>query len=187
MFSETVQDKYASNWPPAEDALAQEFVNFFDLGAIATLRDIEALCKTLEIEFVKASLPDSLRGYNCRYAGKSKIFVSNQHSFAGAEEHTALHELRELLEYEFKAAERPTTISKDIEELAEDFAVAVRVQALHRDVPKWFEGAATIERKWPRRLAYVALFVFTCLLIATITIGPQLEEFAEKQNRDKYQ
>lgn len=178
-FSQIVRNKHATGWPPTEDTLAEEFVKYVDFTTTRHLSP-EALCHSLGIEFLRTNLPETLRGHNCRYGGKSRIFVTQKESFVGAAEHTVIHELRELLEYEFKAAGWPTTNPDAMEELAEDFAVAVRVRRIQNEVPSWFDNVATIERKWPRRFAYVGLVVLTYLLLMGVTLLPYLEDLAEK-------
>lgn len=181
-FSQIVWDKHAANWPPAEDTLAEEFVNYISVSTTPDLSNLEALCNSLGIEFSRTKLPPTLRGHNCMYNGKSKIFISHEQSFPGSAQHTALHELRELLEYEFKASGRPTMTIDTQEQRADEFAIAVRVHRFQSQMPGWLDSAATIERQWPRWLAYGGLFLLMFIVIMGTTLLPHFEDTFEKHN-----
>ncbi len=157
--------KHASNWPPQEETLADEFISYFKLEPIVFLGALQKLCDSLGINVRVMVLPESLRGHNYRFDGKREIYISERQILRGTEEHTALHELRELLEYEF------------------NFAVAVRVFAFGKEIPSLLEHAAGIEQKWPRRASYVLLFVVAVGYVMALTLLPHVEDIADGKRK----
>ena len=101
---------------------------------------------------------------------------------------TLLHELREILENEFRtigyAIAEPDLC--DMEERAESFATHVQVNAAHQALPVLWENASTIERKWVRIGAYALIFsgalayTLSCISIAQIE-----NNFAALRSKDK--
>lgn len=146
------------------------------------MRDgLRELCAQLGITLSFSSLPPELRGFNCVYDNKTEIVISEQQSFPGAEEHTLLHELREVLERIFVGLDYPTADNgQELEKKAEDFARLARMAAINKSLPTFFEGADQIDRKWARVAAFVLigggalLYLFSCAML------PHLEDAAER-------
>lgn len=180
-FCITVVEKHGSSWPISEELLASEFTDFFKLTGITHLWELRQLCSQLEIEFREAPLPDCLRGYNISYSGKRILLVSDELAPWGGVEHTILHELRELIEYELAALGKVTFQSSNGEELAEEFAV--RTCVLGKEAPEWFDGVSKIERTWPRRFGYLLAILMVVGYAAGILLFPKIEEWHEQQKR----
>jgi len=181
VFCQALCEKHARQWPPSEDALALEFVEFFNLEPFIFFAKLQDLCKDLGIALTVAALPDCLRGVNYRFKDKREILVSSTQSIAGLQEHTALHELREHVEYEFKKMKMPVCKPDDREKRAEDFAVAVRVAAFGSKIPAILDKVSTIESKWPRRASYVGIGLLSVAYVLAVTLTPRLEEMLEIQ------
>ncbi len=177
-FCKHVIAKQASNWPPSEETLAQEFVDYFKLEAVVPLCEIQELCEKSGIVFRVAHLPKTLHGFNHRFRDKREILISESHVLT--REHTALHELREMLEYDFCDLKKPICMESDKEERADQFAFSVRMCALSREVPKVLELIGTIESTWRRRAMYVLTFVMGVAYLLSLALIPHLEELAEK-------
>jgi hypothetical protein len=132
-FCKTVIAHYSGKWPPNEDAIAHEFVSIFGIDGFLRMDDLERFCQKLGIEVSTRELPKPLRGHNCLYDGKSEIVVGTVAGPAaglGPREHTLLHELRELIEYEFRKLDRPVAATaSDLESRAETFASLARAVA----------------------------------------------------------
>lgn len=180
-FCQSVRIKCGSDWPPAEDIIAGEFVTYFQLEEMVFGAGVQKLCESLQISVRVAALPESLRGHNYRFREKREILISENHKFRDTEAHTTLHELRELLEYEFRDLGTAICTLDDKEERAEKFAVAVRMFAFERELPIWFDHASSIERKWPRRAAYLLLAVFALTYTMGVTLLPHWEDIADGQ------
>lgn len=180
-FCQTVIDKHSANWPITEDILAQELVGFFGLQSIAHFEDVQKLCLRLGIEASRVPLPQPLRGYNFRYGESRKVFVSEHQSFIGADQHTALHELREHLEYEFQALGYPTLNGNDSEEQAEHFAMQVRMNVFQKQLPVLFKDASQIESKWPRRATYMFTAILSFFYLLGLVLLPTFEDLADRK------
>src|SRR5690242_17717980 len=151
--------------------LAEEFVSSFNLVP-STRDDLQRLCAQLGISLSFSSLPAELRGFNCVYQSKTEIVLSEQQSFWGVQEHTLLHELREILERSFITLGYPTVSDEQkLEKNAEDFARFIRMAAITKSLPIFFEGTEQIERKWVQVAAFlligcgVLFYFYTCAML----------------------
>ena len=163
---ETVVRNHSGKWPPGEDTLAQEFVSFFQIHGSLKLEDLERLCRTLGVEVSVQDLPKGLRGHNHAYQDKREIVIGTVPEAVaaiGSREHTLLHELRELMEYEFRKMEHPIVASfPDGETRAESFAGFVRTLAVMKGWQPLFEGMGDIKSGW----GLFGMFLLAFLLIA---------------------
>jgi hypothetical protein len=181
-FCQTVISLHGTHWPPGETTIAEEFVRIFELGpfyiSFAALRE---LCSQLRIETSVAPLPSGIRGHNSLFDDKRTIVISSNQDFPGADEHTLLHEFRELLEYEFEDLDRPTiTNDNDREKRAELFASAVRANAIMEMLPGFVAGADQIKSKWFRYGAYGVILMGALFCGAVCIFLPQLEGAASR-------
>lgn len=165
-FCEGFIAKHSSGWPPHEATLADEFVAFLQLDSLLSVRDPKELCKRLGINVTVRGLPEGLRGHNHAYQGRQEIVlgaVSGQAEAFGVQEHTLFHELRELVEYEFRKLGRPTTTAaSDLEARAELFASTVRSMAAMNFLKPAFEDWDTKSR-WGK----LGLVLLGCGLVIT--------------------
>ena len=181
-FCQTVYQKHGSEWPPTEETLADEFVEYFKLETLVNLGELQEICDRLGIIFRIEQLPESLRGINYRYQEKREIVISDSQLLT--KEHTTLHELREVIEYEFCDLRTPVCTTEDKEERADSFAVSVRMCAFGKEIPGLMDRVGKIESKWPKRAVYVLLFVFVAVYFAGLILSPKLEEaMDEKRTR----
>jgi len=178
-FCESVGAKRASEWPPTEETLAQEFVEHFNLHGMASLNELKEFCASSAIILRIESLSKSLWGYNRRYQDKREILISETQLLT--KEHTLLHELRELIEYEFRDLGMPICTHADREERAERFAFSVRMHAFGRHIPGLMDCLDSIESTWRRRVAHVLSFLFIMVYLAGLLLSPRLEEIMEQR------
>lgn len=170
-FCREVIPRYATNWPPSEHRLAEDFVRHFSVGRLFRFEEVAQLCAKFEIDFSSASLPEGLRGHNSYYQGRRAITLSDQEPIPGSREHTALHELRELLEYTFRDLGYPTVAGENLEEHAERFAIETRIASASELWKELVETARQSESKWRRRAAlfFIVLLglahAFGCVLL----------------------
>ena len=186
-FCRTVISRHSANWPPNENVLAQEIVDFFGIGPFLTLETLVQLCRDhLRIPVSFIELPTELRGYNCSYGNKREIVVSQHQTFPGADQHTLLHELREILEATFEGLGHPIVNRRELEGFAESFAISVQMAVAERELPNLFQNAAEIERKWWRITAYVLLGVGGLAYLLGCALRPYLEDvFASEELRQR--
>ncbi len=182
-FCQSVFQKHGSEWPPTEETLAQEFVEYFKFKSLIVLEEIQKLCDNSEIILRITPLPEPLWGYNRRYQGKREILISNSQVLT--KEHTALHELRELLEYEFHDLGTPICTNEDREERAETFAISVRMCAFAKEIPSVMDSVSSIESKWRRSVAYGVFILFAAVYCIGLTLSPKVEEAMQKQRTQR--
>ena len=163
-FCETVGANHLGSWPPSENALAHQFVSFFGIDGMLGMEELERLCRMVGVEVSVRDLPKPLRGHNCTYEGKREIVVGAVQGSAlvlGSREHTLLHELRELIECEFRRLGRPTATGfADMESRAEAFASQVRASASFKTWEGYFEAIDGIES----RLLKIGAVIIVALL-----------------------
>jgi hypothetical protein len=170
-FCQTVTERLVK-WPPGEDVLAAEFVSFFGITAFAHFETLSQLCVQLGVSVSVCPMPGDLKGHNSWYNGSRAIAIAEHESFPGANEHTLLHELRELLEHSFIQLGFAVAVTHDdLEGRAERFACMVRSNLAQKMMLVWLEQSEHVERKWLRYGAYLfsilgglALFV-GCILL----------------------
>lgn len=182
-FCQHVIAKRLPKWPPTEEILAQEFVEYFKFKSLIVLEEIQRLCDSSEIILHITPLPDPLWGYNYRYQGKREILISNSQVLT--KEHTALHELRELLEYEFRDLGTPICTNEDKEERAETFAILVRICAFAKEIPAIMDHVRSIESKWWRGAAYGLSILFAMVYSIGLALSPKVEEAMQKQRAQR--
>jgi hypothetical protein len=171
--------RHIGAWPPTESVLAEEFVSSFNLVP-STPNGLQQLCVQLGISLSFSSLPAELRGFNCAYQDRMEIVLSEQQGFWGAQEHTLLHELREILERSFITLGYPTVGHvRELEGKAEDFARFTRMAAISKSLPTFFELAEQIERKWVQVAALVLIGCGALFYFYTCAMLPRFEGTAE--------
>ncbi len=161
-FCEIIVAKYSTNWPPSEDVIAGEIVLFAEPDG-CDLAKLESLCAQLGVNVAVRELPEGLRGYNHSFRETREILiarVNNPIAPFGTQEHTLLHELRELIEYELRKIGNSVAVS-DLESCAETFAITVRFGASIKAWKLLFDDVGDIESRWGR----------VALLLLVIVIG----------------
>ena len=171
--------RHIGAWPPTESVLAEEFVSSFNLVP-STPNGLQQLCVQLGISLSFSSLPAELRGFNCAYQDRMEIVLSEQQGFWGAQEHTLLHELREILERSFITLGYPTVSDEQkLEKNAEDFARFIRMAAITKSLPIFFEGTEQIERKWVQVAAFLLIGCGVLFYFYTCAMLPRFEDAGE--------
>jgi hypothetical protein len=186
-FCLTVISQHGESWPLPEDALAQEFVEWFGLRSVLTRDALKKLCQAKGVGLSFVPLPQDIRGFNCSFQNKKEIVIAERELAPFADSHTLLHEFRELLEHEFVELGHATIGAEDsLEVEAEIFAMACRIEAGERDLPVFLEVASKVEKKWVRYLGYAFVGVFgLAYLFGCIYMG-QLEEMGSEVHRQRY-
>jgi hypothetical protein len=178
-FCEAAFAKHSKSWPPSESALAHEFIAYFRLEQFVTLDCLQTLCQKLEMSVRIAELPKGIRGYNHAYGNKREILVGTTGPRAvvlGSQEHTLLHELRELIEYEFRKAGHPVAGPSDQEERAETFASSVRSFASMKGLERIFGDISEIKSGWAQFAAILLMVIVLLGYSLTCLALPQWED-----------
>lgn len=185
-FCRTVISQHGGNWPPTEEALAQEFVNWLGLSSFMTKDGMKELCRAKGVTLSFASLPKDIRGVNCTYQDNREIIIGETGMAPFSELHTLLHEFREMLEHGFADLGRRTIDSADMEACAERFATACRMKAAERELPAFIEMATDVEKKWARYVSYGLIGVFAAVYLLDCVFQSQMEEIAAEVDRQRY-
>lgn len=185
-FCRTVISQHGDNWPPTEEVLAHEFVNWLGLSAFMTKDGMRELCRSKGINLSFASLPHDIRGVNCTYQGNREIVIGETGMAPFSDLHTLLHEFREMLEHGFSDIGHPTIGIEDLEVCAERFATACRIKATERELPAFIDMAANIEKKWARYVSYGLIVVFAAVYLFDCVFQSQMEEIATEVERQRY-
>lgn len=178
-FCQHVIAKFAGNWPPKETDIADEFVTFFRVDFVKTVAGLPELCKSLGINVSELELPPGLHGHNCAFQDKREIVVAQQSGrvVLGSKQHTLLHELREIIEYDFVKIHRPTMAGlADREQRADDFASHVRAEAPIRALYHAFESRMAGEWSFGQ-ICLAAIFTFAAIVyVLTCLTLPDYEK-----------
>ncbi|MBI3477120.1 MAG: hypothetical protein HY010_15410 [Acidobacteria bacterium] len=185
-FCLTVISEHGENWPPAEEVLARQFVNWLGLSSFLTKDAMKELCRSKGVNLSFVSLPKDVRGVNCTFQDKREIVISETAMAPFSDLHTLLHEFREMIEHEFGELGQPTIGPKDLEEHAEHFAMSCRMKAAERELPAFIKMARSVERKWPRYIAYSLIAVFGVAYFFDCIFLPQMENIAAEIDRQRY-
>ena len=186
-FCLTIVSKHAHSWPPTEEVLAQEFVDWLGFNSLMTRDAMKELCQSKGVNLSFVSLPHEIRGVNCSFQGKREIVVTERGTAPFSDSHTLLHEFREMLEHVFTELGYPTISPDDSPEArAEHFAVACRLKAAERELPAFIEMATNVEKTWARYLAYAFLGILAVAYVLDCIFLPQMEEIAAEAERQRY-
>ena len=167
--------RHAQNWPPTEDTLADEFIEWFAFKLIVNRDGMKELCWSKGINLSFAPLPQEIKGVNCSFVNKREIIIAARETVPFGDLHTLFHEFREMLEHAFAELGYPT-IKREmfLEVQADHFATACRIAAFMREFPSFIAMAANIEKKWARYLVYGIAGIFAvaycvnCIFLLTI-------------------
>lgn len=186
-FCKTVISRHVEDWPPTEETLAEEFVQWFGLQPFLTRDRLIELCLSKRVDLSFAPLPHELRGFHCSFQNKTEIVIAQRQTVLGADLHTLLHEFRELLENAFIQLGYATLGAENLLEVqAEHFAVSARMEIAKREIPAFIESAEKIDAKWARYLAYTFIGVVGVIYALTCIFLPQLEEIESQTTRQRY-
>jgi hypothetical protein len=176
-WCQAISVQYTEHWPVEEQVLAENFVRSFGPESISTFQSICQLCTRLDIEVSVRSMPTDIRGHNHLYENKRVILVSEHQTFPGANEHTVLHELREMVEHVFvDLGLRTCSSMEELETRAEQFASIARSEAFGYTLLVFWKNAEQIEKKWARYGAYALIGVGGLAYLFGLLFLPILED-----------
>ena len=186
-FCMGVISRHAEKWPPTEQVLADEFVEWFGAHSLMTPTAMRELCLSKGINLSFVPLPPGLHGFNCSFEGKNEIILCERELVPFGHEHTLFHEFREMLEHRFVELGHGTlTAEACLEETAEEFAILARMATATRELPDYIEMVSNIEKNWHRYFGYALLIVFSVAYIFSCVSLPQYEDMISEARRQRY-
>jgi hypothetical protein len=185
-FCLNVVEQHGESWPPAEDALAREFVGWLGSHAFVSRDGMKKLCDEKGVNLTFIPLPREIRGFNCSFGNKREIVICDTQT-APFDLHTLFHEFREMLEHDLRELGHPIIRQSDsLEVHAEHFAILCRMEAASREIPGFLQMAENVENKWMRYLSYALVIVFSTAYLLHCIFTPQMEEVLSEARRPRY-
>jgi len=179
--------RHAENWPPTEQVLAEEFINWLGVRPFFTRDEMRKLCLSKGINLSFMALPLNLRGYNCTFQDKKEIVISERENVPFADLHTLLHEFREMLEHVLVELGCATLTPEDsLEKTAEEFAILATMATGVREMPAYLEMVGNIKTDWQRYFGYAFVLVFFAAHMFSCAFLPQFEEMISEARRQRY-
>ena len=186
-FCKAVVSRHAKSWPPQEEALAEEFVQWLGLKSFLTRDGLIELCLSKRINLSFAELPPELRGFNCSFESRTEIVIAQRETVPGADLHNILHEFREVLENGFVELGYSTLGTEELlEAQAEIFAMSARMTVGAEEIPAFVEIVKNADAKWARYLGYGVIGVVGFIYLLTCVFFPQFEEIESEAKRQRY-
>ena len=186
-FCLAVISRHAENWPPTEQVLAEEFVDWFGAKSFMTPSAMQELCLSKGINLSFVSLPRELHGFNCSFQDKKEIVISEDELVPFAHLHTLFHEFREMLERVFVELGHATLTPKEsLEAKAEEFAMFARMDTATRELPRYLEMVGDIKTNWKRYVGYASLGVLVFAYLFSCIFLPRFEDMISEARRQRY-
>ncbi len=136
-FCDSLVDQGPDQWRPAPAALADAFVRYFRLSGRPTLDEVTRVLRDAGIAAVVGThLPGGLRGFHCGLAPGAYAIHYSTDQWAGAWEHTVLHETYEIIDEMLQDRAADPAPVRNLCREADQFAAAVLMQ------PAAFTGLA---------------------------------------------
>jgi hypothetical protein len=131
-------------------------------------------------------MPEDIRGHNHLYESKRVIVVSEHQTFPGANEHTVLHEIREMVEHILvELGSRTCSSMEELEVRAEEFAAIARSEAFGDSLLVFWKNAEQIEKKWVRYGAYTLIGLGGLLYTLGLFFLPVFEDVLAEGRKGK--
>ncbi len=186
-FCKAVVSRNLENWPPKEETLADEFVQWLGLKTFLTRDKLIELCLSKRVNLSFVELPPELRGFNCSFENKTEIVIVQRQTVPGADLHNLFHEFREVLENGFIELGYSTLGEDEVLEVrAEVFAMSARMAVVTREIPAYIEIVSNADAKWVRYIGYGIIRVVGFIYLLSCVFLPQFEEIEAETKRQRY-
>lgn len=184
-FCAAIVQKHADAWPPTEHQLAQDFVGHFGIARLNFYDGLVKWCGDVGIEVSTMDcLPADLRGANFWHEKNMSIVMPLNGGCFISREHTLLHEVRELLEWEFVHLGHTSGDLDTRESRAEQFAASVRMAMFVESSRDFFQLAGEVKNPLGRVCAYGLVGALTVAAVVSCTGIRQLEaQFEARQTK----
>ena len=177
-FAERIVNQNKINWPVSEALLAKEFCESFDLPPFLSSVNIPQFSEKLNIVLIKEEIADDVFGLNFCFPEKRVIVLCNRKERHFIQGHTFLHEIREMLEHEFRLLGFSSFTKEDKEDRADGFADLVFLFPIEKSFPYWLERSAKLDKTWKQigaAAGLICLQIFAILAICYLSSYPQIE------------
>lgn len=135
--------------PINESQLADAFVKFFGIPPLVDVRSLDEFFVETNIELRKRDLPIGLLGVNMSFEGKRRIDLSERTEQKHFQVHTVLHEIREIVENDFRLLGFGRAEShQDFEHSANEFAFYAIMFSQMTVFQSLFDNAYEMESNW---------------------------------------
>ena len=186
-FCKAVVSRNLESWPPKEETLADEFVQWLGLKTFLTRDKLIELCLSKRVKLSFVELPPELRGFNCSFGNKTEIVIVQRQTVPGADLHNLFHEFREVLENGFIELGYSTLGEDEVLEVrAEVFAMSARMAVVTREIPAYIEIVSNADAKWVRYIGYGIIRVVGFIYLLSCVFLPQFEEIEAETKRQRY-
>jgi len=184
-FCAAVVNRHSSAWPPAENQLAQEFLAHFGIARLGFYDGLVRWCGEVGVDVSTMELPRDLRGANFWHETNMSIVMPVNGGCFISREHTLLHELRELLEWEFEHLGHSLGHVDTRESRSEQFAACVRMAMVVESSKDLFKMASDVRDPFGRVCAYGLVGAVTAVLVLGCAGVRQLEIHFDAQHRKR--
>lgn len=147
-FCEEYISQNREKWPPSEYELAEAFVLHFGIPFTFRVADLKNFLIQTNIELIERDLPADLLGANISSGVKRQIFTSTGAEHVPFRVHTVLHEIREVMEADFRGLGFPTTNSRGLDSRADEFSFAVHMSAATPSIQGWVNDPSETTSTW---------------------------------------
>jgi len=170
-FCEDHVSQHREKWPTSEHALAKAFVSHFEIPIVHRVADLHNFLVQTNIELIERDLPSDLLGVNMCFGVKRQIFTSRNADHVPFDTHTVLHEIREIMEVEFRGLGFSTTNSSDLDSRADDFSFGVDMCAVTASLMDWTKDARETNSMWAKIAALCMAIVIVVLFEKRSRLG----------------
>lgn len=185
-FCAAVVKKHADAWPPTEHQLAQDFLEHFGIARLGFYDGLVKWCGEVGIDVsMRDSLPHDLRGANFWHEASMSIVMPVNGGCFISREHTLLHELRELLEWEFERLASSSGDPNTREPRAEQFAACVRIAVVVESSKDFFKVASDVQNPLGRACVYGLVGLVTVASVVGCAGIRQLEAHFDAPSHDR--
>jgi hypothetical protein len=191
-FCEGYISQHREKWPTSERQLAKAFVSHFDIPFVFRVSDLHDFLVQTNIELIERDLPSDLLGVNMCFGTKRQIRTSRNADHVRFGTHTVLHEIREILEADFRELGFSTTNLSDLSDLdsrADDFSFGVDMCTGTASLMDWIKDA----RETNSTLVKIAVLCIAIIIVVVLekrsrfgAFGYRLEGPSVKRPRRKH-
>jgi hypothetical protein len=181
-FCRHVVAEHSDRWPIDEQTLAQAFLRFFDITRVPHAVTLPTLSQRLGIRFSLEELPEDLFGANFAIAGTRLVVVCSRPEHRIVQAHTFLHEVRELLEYEFRSLGYPSCegSERDLESAADEFAASVIGKTSEDLWMRLADSASNLDSGWKKFGAFCLILLAALAMALNVEYGKQYPRIAKR-------
>jgi hypothetical protein len=161
-FCEAYTSQHREKWPTSEYELAEAFVSHFGIPIVFRMADLQNFLVRTNIELIEGDFPADLLGVNMSFGMKRQIFTSRNVDHVPFRIHTVLHEIREIVEDDFRRLGFATTNSSGLDSRADEFSFAVHFYAGMASIEDRVKDASEMNSTWQ---SFGSLCLFTVFAV----------------------